>query len=463
MIAPPDTLVCTPAQHAEIMRHVRLGRLFELMDWVADGLPTMIPATERPRTKDSPIREAITCGNHSMVRFLWERCWQWEWEAESLVASALWEGTTAANAIAKYFLAQGLPIRDALAYDVFKSHDDELIDLALKRGVSVRGPDGFADALSATGHSKHLLGLFRKLRGEYPELEMEGLIALKEAVEKGKVRAAALLTWAGVEPLAQFPDDPYDTEDDDPYLITVLESVRLDDKTREMLKALKIEITPEIWFKFLDTAGWLKPEKLAEVWHWRADPEETMRAHPGLAAELTTSILRHLDGWGREYEMPGRQAVQLKACEYFAHLGVPFLITKEEHETRSLRRSFAKTKDTRALARLFWVIHERGDEEQRARLREIVRTPKMKAIIRQHDSFLLRDLGLAPKRMASIKITKRDRPWHIEDCKTTCPFEKPVKEKKSELIPHRPLPYYPPPDPAPRRFGYWNKLSHFHR
>ena len=451
-------------QHAEILRHVRLGRLFELMDWVAEGLSTLIPDTERPRTKDSPLREAIKCGNHSMVRFLWEKCWQRPYEIDSLVAATLWEGTVAANAIAKYFLTQSLPVGDALAYDVFKSHDDELIHMALKHGLRVRGPDGFADALSATGHSKHLLRLFRELRGEHPDLELEGLVALKEAVEKGKVRAAALLTWAGVDPLAQFPYDPYEEQEENPYLITVLDSVRLDEKTREMLKALKVEITPEIWFKFLRQAGWRKPEKLAEIWHWRPDPEKTLLANPELAAELTTSILEHLDGWWRDFETKNGQAERLKACEYFAHLGVPFLITREDYEIRSLRRSFARTKDTQALARLFWVIHERGDEEQRARLREIVRTPKMQSIIRQHDPFLLRDLGLAPKRMAAIKITKRDRPWHIEDCKVTCPFEKPGKEKKPEPAPRQPLPCYPPPpDPALRRFGYWNKWSHFHR
>ena len=463
MIASPEIPTCSPEQHAVILQHVRLGRLFELMDWVAEGLPTLIPDAERPRTKDSPIREAIKCGNHSMVRFLWEKCWQRQWEADSLVSAALWDGDAAAYSIAKHLLSQGLPLGNTSAYSVFKTHDDELIHTALKLGLSVRGPDGFADALSATGHSKHLLRLFRELRGDYPDLEKEGQLALREAVDNGKIRAAALLTWAGVNPLIEFPEDPYDTDDDAPYTISILDRVHLDDKTPDMLKALKIEITGEIWLNFLQTSGWLKPDKMAEIWHWRKDPEETLLANPALAAELTTSILKHLDGWCNEWEQKRRQAIQLKACEYFAHLGVPLLITKEGYDIRSLRRSFGKTHDTHALARLFWVIHERGDEEQRARLKEIVRTPKMQSIIRQHDPFLLRDLGLAPARMASIKITNRDRPWHIEDCKVTCPFEKPAKVKKPEPVPLQPPHYHPPVAPDPPRRGYWNKWSHFHR
>lgn len=463
MIASNDTPFCSPEQHAELLRHVRLGRLFDLMDWVAAGMPTLIPESQRRRNSDSPILEAIKCGNHSMVRFLWEKCWQRQWEADSLISTALWDGNAAANEIAKYLLTQDLPLGRASAYSVFKTHDDELIYAALKLGLSVRGPDGFADALSSTGHSKHLLRLFRELRVDYPDLETEGLLALKEAVEDGKIRAAALLTWAGVDPLLEFPQDPYDTDDDDPYLSSVLDSVRLDDKTRDMLKALKIEITDEIWLRFLQTAGWLSPEHLAEIWHWRKNPEEILLAHPEKAAELTTSILKHLESWRDDWEQRRRQAIQLKACEYFAHLGLPFLVTKEDYDIRSLRRSFSKAHDTQALVRLFWAIYERGDQAQRDRLKEIVRTPKMQSIIRQHDRFLLNDLGLGSKRSLSIKVTKRDRHWHIEDYKMVCPFERPSKVKVEKPVPQQHATYYSPPTPEPKRRAYWDKWSHFHR
>ncbi len=463
MIASKDTPFCSREQHVEILRHVRLGRLFELMDWVTSGLPTLIPESERRRNSDSPIREAIKYGNNSMVRFLWEKCWQRQWEADSLISTALWDGNVAAYEIAKYLLTQGLPLGRASAYSVFKTHDDELIYAALKLGLSVRGPDGFASAISSTGHSKHLLRLFRDLRADYPDLEKEGLLALKEAVEEGKIRAAALLTWAGVDPLLEFPQDPYDTDDDDPYLSSVLDSVRLDDKTRDMLKALKIEITDEIWLRFLQTAGWLSPQHLAEIWHWRKNPEEILLAHPEKAAELTTSILRHLESWRDDWEQRRRQAIQLKACEYFAHLGLPFLVTKEDYDIRSLRRSFSKAHDTQALVRLFWAICERGDEAQRDRLKEIVRTPKMQSIIRQHDRFLLNDLGLGSKRSLSIKVTKHDRPWHLQDYKMVCPFEKPSKVKVEKPVPQQHAPYYSSPTPEPKRRGYWDKWSHFHR
>ncbi len=465
MIAFAGIPSCSAEQHGEVLRHVRLGRLFELMDWVEQGGPTLVPEADRPRSTDSPIREAVKLGNHSMVRFLWESGWQREWETKSLVSAALWEGGAPAIWITKYLLSQGVSLGNVTAFDVFRTHDDELILMALKMGLSVRGPDGFADALSSTGHSKHLLRLFRELRGIYPDLETEGLVALREAVDEGKVRAAALLTWAGVDPRVQFPHDPYDQaeyESEDPYLISALDSVEIDEKALQMLKALKVQITNDLWLRFFDRAGWLHPERLSEVYHWIPNGDEVLLAHPEWAAEITTSMLKHLACWGGDWDVGKKQEAQLKACEYLAYLGIPFLVTKEGHDIRSLRLSFGRAKDTEAVARLFWMIYERGDPAQRERLAEIVRTPKMQSIIRMHDSFLLRDLGLGPKRSASFKILKRDRRWNSDTYKAPYPFKKPEKPKFED--PPKRQPYFPPASvPEPERKGYWDKWSHFHR
>ncbi|MEI6655173.1 MAG: hypothetical protein WCP45_10425 [Verrucomicrobiota bacterium] len=465
MIATPDVTVCTNEQHAELLRHARLGRLFELMEWVDQGKPTLCPDFERPRCRNSLIHEALERGNHSMVRVLWERAWQREWEIESLISTAIRERDAACCEIAKYLLKQGLPLGRSSACSIFETHDDELILMAMEQGLNVRGPDGFADALSTTGHSKHLLRLFRELRGRFPDLDKEGLVALRETVEKGKLRAAALLTWAGVDPLFAFPNDPYDEEEynnENGYLTSALDELRIDEKTREMLKALKVEMTVDVWFRFFGEAGWLRPESLPEVYHWIRNADQVLLAHPENAAKMATKILCHFSSWGDEWRIKTRQAEQLKACEYLASLGVPFLVMDHESDLRSIRRSCGNVKNTEALVRLFWMIHERGDGEQRGRLKELVQTPKMQSLVRQYDPFLLRDLGLGPKHLAKVTVTKKDRPWHIDTYKVIFPFEKPPKVKPEPPAPVRPLYVPPPPQPEPRR-GYWNKWSHFHR
>jgi hypothetical protein len=473
MLAPSHAVVCSQDQHDELMRHVRLGRLFELMEWVEAGQPTLCPDFEKPKSKQSTIREAIDTGNHSMVRFLWEQCWQRPWEIDGIVARAIYDGSAPACEIAKYLMRQGLTADDVCASAVFETHDDELILMALENGLCVRAPDGFASALSGTGHSKHLIRLYRELRDRYPDLVTEGLLALREAVEKEKVRAIALLTWAGVDPLQKIPYDPYeetepsDDPDDDPCLSSALDEVRIGEKARDILKALKVEMTEDLWFQFIEQAGWLEIERFPEVYHWIRNPDDVIAANPQRAAKVTTAILKHLEGWGASWKEEPRQRKKLEVCEYLAWLGVPMLVTGSDYDVRQIRKGFSKAGDTRLAVRLLWLIHEKGDEAQKARLKEIVRTPKLQSLVRQHDRYLLRDLGLGPKRETNFKVSKKDRAWQMDTYKPPTVCEKPAKERsaKKPKEPELPPPvYYPPPaSPPPVRRGYWNRYSHFHR
>jgi len=301
----------------------------------------------------------------------------------------------------------------------------------------------------------------------------EGLLALREAVEKHKVRAVALLTWAGVDPLKQIPTDPYDEvndelsggTDDEPDVISALDQVRCDEKAQVIIKALKVEMTEELWFRFLDESSWLRIEQFPQVFHWIRKPEEAIARNPDKAAKVATSILKYLEGWGDSWRTEQNQRLKLQACEYLAWIGTPMLVTESDYEIRHIRKSLAAVKDTKLAVRVLWLIHEKGDEAQRERLKEIVRTPKMQSLVRQHDPFLLYDLGLGPKRMHSVKISKRDRIWHMDTYKPPAPPESPVREKKNKksesIMP--PSVYNPPTSSASPRPGYWNRYSHFHK
>jgi hypothetical protein len=85
----------------------------------------------------------------------------------------------------------------------------------------------------------------------------------------------------------------------------------------------------------------------------------------------------------------------------------------------------------------------------------------MQFLIRRHDQFLLRDLGLGPKRLAKVKVKKSDRPWHMDSYKVPAPFEKPPKKKRGKSGPQPAIPAGNPSPPA--RQDYWNRYSHFHR
>ncbi len=468
MLDPAKAAVCSREQHDELLNHVRLGRLFELIEWVDDGRPTLCPDFDRPRANQSAVHEAMRIGNHSMVRFLWERCWQRPWEIERLVADAIYAGGGAACEIAKYLIRQEIPLGGVCASAVFETHDDELILMALERGLSVRSPDGFACALSCTGHSKHLLRLYRELHGKYPDLVTEGLLALRAAVEKQKVRAVALLTWAGVDPLKKIPREPYeeleasDDPDDQPDLTSALDEVRIHDKTLELIKALKVEMSEDVWLRFLEHCSWLEIERFAEVYHWVRKPDDVLTKHPDRAAEIATSILKHLEGWSFSLNSGSHQRMKLEICEYLTWLGTPMLVTDSAYEVRQIRRGFSKASDPEKVVRLLWLIHAKGDDAQQARLKEIVRTHTMQFLIRQQDPQLLCDLGLGPKSLAKNNFIKRNRPWKLESYKPPASCEKPPKKQKEPPPAPRPI-YNPTPDPGPSRPGYWNRYSHFHR
>jgi len=359
MLNSADTAVCSQEQHDELLQLVRFGQLFELMAWVDAGQPTLCPDFEKPRTRQSAIYEALMQGNHSMVRFLWERCWQRSWELDGLIANVMYHWDAVTCKIVKFLMRQGVPLGRVCASTVFQTHDDELILMMLERGLSVRAPDGFASALNCTAHSKHLLRLYRELRDKYPDLVTEGLLALRQAVEDEKVRAVALLTWAGADPLKKLPEDPYEEErssedpDDGSYLISALDKICVGEKTRDLLKAMKVEMTEEVWFDLLEEAGWLEPKRFFEIYHWIKDPDRAFVQNPARAATIATHILKDLEGWGWRGDTDLRQQIMLSICEYLTWFGTPMLVTEDGYDVRQIRSSLSKVSDTRHAVRLY--------------------------------------------------------------------------------------------------------------
>jgi hypothetical protein len=99
--------------------------------------------------------------------------------------------------LAKYLMRQGLTADDVCASAVFETHDDELILMALENGLCVRAPDGFASALSGTGHSKHLI---------LKHLEGWGASWKEEPRQRKKLEVCEYLGWLGVPMLVTGSD-----------------------------------------------------------------------------------------------------------------------------------------------------------------------------------------------------------------------------------------------------------------
>ena len=410
---------CSVEEHKQLIDLVRKGKLFELMDWVKEGNPTLIPYKKNVRR--SLITEAARIGNHSMVVFLWEHTFQRQWEIDQIIHYSLWENLTASAEIALYLMEQGLPMKGLIAYDVFPTHNEALIRLAMQRGLDVRGGDGFADALLSTGCSKLLLRIYLELKDDYPELIYEAHIALRAAAEEGKIRAAALLTWVGVDPFLKFPGSPYDP--DDSWCTNALDEIRLNDQTREMLKAMKIEMSEDVWFYFFDKSVWLVPEMSQEIFHWRRDGNKILIDDPEKASKVFMSALSCCNDWRCSYPDKEYQKRGLMIAEYLACQGVPCLLRlKERDDFNSLRRTCYGSMETESLVRVFWALFQYGDDDQRSRLRELVRVGKMQSIVRVHDSQLIRDLGIGTKRQLEYRTDEKHRTWSMKTYKPSQMF-----------------------------------------
>ena len=155
MLADSQHSECDADEHAHILHLVRVGKLFELRDWVVSGKPTLIP--RNVTIKKSLIYVAVMRGNHSMVSYLWENAVQHEWEIESLLSIVVESETSASTEIAKYVLSQEFAVDDVWAYSVFKTHDLELIRLAMRHGMDPRSPDGYADTPLSAGDTSGIL------------------------------------------------------------------------------------------------------------------------------------------------------------------------------------------------------------------------------------------------------------------------------------------------------------------
>lgn len=415
MLTDGRQLECSKKQHDHLLDLVRLGKLFEIIKWVDDGKPSLVPANGKIRR--SLICEAIRYGFHSMVVYLWEKTYQQPYEISELLPLSVGLRDRVSTEIAKYLLKQGLPIGDATPSDVFLTHNDTVVRLALAQGMSVCSPDGFSAALEETGCSKPLAKYYRMYKDEYPDLETEAYLALREFTSTRKVRACAILVWAGVDPLRKPPYDPYDEDDDDESGVSAFDYLTLDEKLPQMLQALRLELSPEIWCDLLRKAvREFKVDHLDYVYQLIENGDAQLQANQDLAGRVFNAAFKNLAG----YDFYGRRAkdeeVRLSFCEHLAYLGIPcFVDHGDYYGVRDYRMAAYSVKDTETLTRILWLIYERGDEAQRARLKELVRTPKLQSIIRLYDSQLLRDLGLGPKRELQFKTPAEHRPWFLED------------------------------------------------
>jgi hypothetical protein len=225
-----DFQTLPPDEAKELLDLCRVGKLYEVEEWIAVGKLLMVP----PECKKTPLQIAVHKGFHSLV-FLLARN-----EANQKVKNdALAEATKLRNLeLVQLLLAHGAEINGVQFADVLLTWEPSLIRLFLDRGADVVSGFPFAEAFGNKVRTS--LWPFIAYKQTHPEVEgqLQGQIdrALRYFCHVGNLKWVSLLMWAGADPRTKGPR-LYERDDDECYG-SALETAALGESV-DVLRRLK--------------------------------------------------------------------------------------------------------------------------------------------------------------------------------------------------------------------------------
>ena len=239
---PSDT---TPYQETgfELQHLIRSGMLFELQDWIAEGKP-LSPCAR----VGSAIVEAATAGFHSMVKVLLDAQ---PWETRELARATSNAALRGFAEIAKLLLLKPGVAEQLKPCELSYCINYEVWEMAIRSGMPLRGCDGFGYTLGSVC-ARPMLRLFRDLAPDFPDLELEGRVALVRAVELGSPRKVALLIWAGVDPLQPHRDADEPGDWTEALFFAPAATAAIWNGRADLLRLMKLRPTEEQWWSLLD-------------------------------------------------------------------------------------------------------------------------------------------------------------------------------------------------------------------
>ena len=232
---------CSIEEWADFRHLVRHGMLFEVMEWIDSGKPTL-----RPQNKHaSPLEDAVTAPNLSMTQVLWERAWQEPAETDRAMHAITWQ--KGSKVVLRYLLENDCPTGWLCGYDLCLTHDLDLVRLGMARGVNILEPDGWASAFREVG-SRPLIRFYLEEKDRIPGLKRDAVVAMCRCITESRLRAVALLRWAGIDPLGKGPkyvgwEGAEDGEWDAFPALHIADAEKAD----ELLKLLKLKPSPQQW------------------------------------------------------------------------------------------------------------------------------------------------------------------------------------------------------------------------
>jgi hypothetical protein len=239
-----------PADVREALTLVDRGILRQLEHWIHSG--RQVRSDSSSDWRYCCLRRACERGFHSVVEVLLGSV---EWAQQEKDDALNFSMRERRLDLVELLLAHGARPQAIDFDDVCRTMDLPTMERFLKAGVDPSAGNAFARALCEF-KARPLLRFYKSSVREYPSLERQMALALACAAREKNVRWAALLRWAGADPLMKVPCQVHDDWDFDEYGGTTATEIACFSGDASLVKALKLRIGPELLQELLKRVTW---------------------------------------------------------------------------------------------------------------------------------------------------------------------------------------------------------------
>jgi hypothetical protein len=377
------------AELEDLLGLITTGQLFAVQQWLASH--QLQHSTDRESKIRCPLLEAVESGFHSMVEVLVNAG---GWPQAQMDAAFDAATKNRRTDIAALLRQKGATMEGMDFAEVCRSMNQAFMEDALRNGCSPSKGNAFADVLVRSAAARPLLSMFRKMRGEFPELDKQAALAMAMCARAKKARATALLAWAGADP---FMAVPYELEDDnwnfsseeEWHHTTTAAECAVGSGKAEIVKSLKLKPNQEQARELLARAGWSPSKDLMQlVLSLLPDKNLNIGEHgscPALESLVQRSSMARY--FGNRSDTEDREAV---ACiEALLDAGARWAPPREK--IRDVRRTLFEHDPLYVVRVVRLLLYTPGASDPKSVL-ELCRTPKARQRLHAGDPELWQEL-----------------------------------------------------------------------
>lgn len=182
----------------------RVGKLFEIQEWIANAKPVNPPVPTGRRRGRSPLEVAVELGFHSLVKVLLEAgAVDDNREHEALIYDAIHRRRFD---LIELFIANGFDAASVDMTAVLESWEPGTMQYFIEKGASLQS--GLPIAKAFCGRVRTALKIYKSYRESIPSLQEQANIALRYHCKEGNLKWVSLMLWAGADPYAPGVSDP---------------------------------------------------------------------------------------------------------------------------------------------------------------------------------------------------------------------------------------------------------------